>query len=132
MLLPLMGVGRAQRIEATRIWDRAWSDELAGSRRRALVRAVQAISEPTLRDVLKLIGEGLCDLEDTPTAGSVQFGEFVGRSGEGPLLNEFLDWMDLGLTNPLAVAEDLNLPELGQPILDLVDTWIAAITSKAS
>lgn len=103
------------------MWDCAFAPEIAGARRRALRRVLRAQTRPTLRDLLVVIGEGMCDLEDTPMAGEVRLGDLVRRDGEGSFVIDVLDGLGLDRADPLASAKRLQLRELDQPLVDLLD-----------
>lgn len=113
-------MNRGQRIAAATLWDRAFDLELAGARRRALTTVMRRQDRPTLRDLLVMIGDGLCDVVDTPTAGSIRLGDLVRRDGEGPMLAHVLESLGLGLADPLGDALRLGL-DLEQPLAALID-----------
>lgn len=66
------------------------------------------------------LGEGRCDVADTPTAGEVRLGDLVHRDGEGPLVIDLLDQLGLGHVDPLGDAVALKLRELDRPLTELL------------
>ena len=103
------------------MWDAAWELELPGARRRALCSVLRQQKRPTLRDLLIQLGEGRCDLADTPTAGEVRLGDLVHRDGKGQLVIHLVRQLGLGLEDPLRDAERLQLRELDRPLVELLD-----------
>lgn len=68
-----------------------------------------------------MIGDGRCDLTDTPTAGQVRLGDLVHRDGEGSFVLDLIDGLGLDRADPLAAAVRREIQELDRPLVDLLD-----------
>lgn len=116
-----MDVTRDEQIKAGELWDEAWMRELAGARRRTLTQVMRRHELPTLRDLLVQIGEGRCDLVETPSAGKVRLGDLVREDGRGPYVIHLLDRLGLGHDDPLTEAKKRKIRQLDRPLVDLLD-----------
>jgi hypothetical protein len=110
----MLATTRHERIAAARSWDRALGRTLGRAIADALVLAVSEIEVPTVRDLLRFVGEGAYDLDD-PGRVDVSLGELLGRGATGPTV--------AALVETLASLTDAELEvALGRPLTSLLET----------
>ncbi|KIG11518.1 hypothetical protein DB30_03574 [Enhygromyxa salina] len=91
-----------------------------------LIEVVSGIEEPTLRDLLRHVGEGGYDLELRPPP--VDLGTLTRNPGLGPTVRQVLEVLDLLGPDPLELAQRGPVASrLDRPLSEFVPLSLRAL-----